>query len=784
MMNILHDYFLLGESQRVTHNGLKRKLPAVGLGTLLLPVFAVGLPDPVAADDADLFVKDISKTPELASAKAKLAVMTAYAPRLKADGSAPLPGDDGYDPDNPMAQPIIVTYADEIAGTGGASDAFMAISRDDGATWKSYNLSKTAERSSFTLADETPYAGDSKKPVLQVKGNKALVAWTDKFCQAGSPRYSLGDEDLYGVAGSQRSIDYDADPQTAVHGLGEVPYSCVWTSRATVDPATGAIKIFKAERLTSGRRDANQIFVGAADGAGFAVTWQEDPDGLRPGEGAGPGHGFSDATTSKKTDIWYSYLTWGDFATEDPDDDSSGDPEQVSNEDGTTRVRGAVRLSMPVRISDNEMCNVDSTDGNPDSQSEDPDGDGTSHAYCAGYCAEVVHKVNAQGEDKYVCVTGDETIGMTNVLDGDTGASRPNLFLQKYVKNGVPSAWAILAYEETKGLGELEDACLLEDPDDPICNLYAGKDVYYHSFDFQKPDTVTQGRRLNLDYVGPDGGVIGVEPAEADVYYPADLTSPVGTLSYGARNLTENARRVRFILQGKGGIGLSRTILLALYKQGMDGKGRASDVMIRRMVAPASGNPYAFSGFQPGAFNMSSVAIGPDDIQEVVNDQGETVNRIVGWSYSPDNLHDQSYTNPNDDARAHRGQIRGDFVVMGYSHTKNWATARNANDKYDFYIRRSFDGGLTWTTDPDGSGVEHCQVVKEETQAGEGPTLACGTVEPGVHEPPRNVSLLPNNISRRGEPAAVGLAGQGVVRRGRGPAACHPGRRQDVRHLV
>ncbi|NIV37854.1 MAG: hypothetical protein GWN58_53115, partial [Anaerolineae bacterium] len=74
--------------------------------------------------------------------------------------------------------------------------------------------------------------------------------------------------------------------------------------------------------------------------------------------------------------------------------------------------------------------------------------------------------------------------------------------------------------------------------------------------------------------------------------------------------------------------------------------------------------------------------------------------KVVEWVQTPENLTDLSSTNPYDDARAHRGAIRGDFVVMGYSYTPNWAASRNGNDKYDFYVRRSFDGGQTWTTDP------------------------------------------------------------------------------------
>ena len=37
----------------------------------------------------------------------------------------------------------------------------------------------------------------------------------------------------------------------------------------------------KAERLTSGARDANLPAVDCAIGAGCIMTWQEDPEGLR-----------------------------------------------------------------------------------------------------------------------------------------------------------------------------------------------------------------------------------------------------------------------------------------------------------------------------------------------------------------------------------------------------------------------------------------------------------------------------------------------------------------------
>ncbi len=51
--------------------------------------------------------------------------------------------------------------------------------------------------------------------------------------------------------------------------------------------------------------------IDGAENAGFGIVWQEDPTGLRPGYGEGPGEGWSGATAHHKTDLWYSYITLG-----------------------------------------------------------------------------------------------------------------------------------------------------------------------------------------------------------------------------------------------------------------------------------------------------------------------------------------------------------------------------------------------------------------------------------------------------------------------------------------
>lgn len=769
-----------------------------------------------------MFRKNVSKTEEEASAKAKLNVMGVWFPALHAssggsDGvavpatyldetGAELPGIAYYDQEGffirseTQAKPLVVVYADEIGGSG-FHDVFAAISRDDGTTWKRKNLSRMADKSSFTLANGEEYYGHSKKPVFQVKGNKILVVWSSKFAKGGRPRYAIKiddneddpkyyphddiyyEEDIWGISGHQGSHDYTED---GFEQVGEVPYSAVWSARGIIATQAdvnnglgkfpGDIVWFKPERLTSARRDAYQIFVGGADGAGFATTWQEDPEGIRPGKGVGPGHGWSGATTNHKTDVWYSFITWADFAKVDENFVAGGDPEH-DDPDFVGRPKALVPMSLPVRISDNDVVNTENLqvelneDGFP---KEDGDGNWIpiideetgklkgSHGYgyeIDGLCDSFYDFTNMQDAGKQICVTEDGRI-----LDGDTSASRPNLFLQTYTKpDGSKSAWAIMAYEETKGVGggPPDDTGTGGQPEDGTGSgneeykSDEGKVAIYHSFDFQNPDLVSAGNILNLPATDENGDPLYLLDEEGNQILHPLTDEPM--LAY------ENARRPRFILQGKGAIGDSGTTLIVVYKQGEDGMGRPSDIMLRRNEVTGGGNPYAFKWFVDGAQNMSSVSavetwINPDRDE---NAKGDGV-KVVKWAQTVENLDDKSWMNPYDDARAHRGQLRGDFVVMGYSWTPNWAATRNYNDKYNFYIRRSFDGGQTWTTDPDGTAaVMHTEIFMDpdEPENADKHYEEVTEYAPNTFEPARNVSLLRNNKETVIEPRIVAVPG-------------------------
>ena len=117
-------------------------------------------------------------------------------------------------------------------------------------------------------------------------------------------------------------------------------------------------------------------------------------------------------------------------------------------------------------------------------------------------------------------------------------------------------------------------------------------------------------------------------------------------------------------------------------------------------------------------------------------------------------LADQSWYNPLDVAKGHRGFLDGDFVMMLYAWSPNWRLNAVGNDRYELYIRRSFDGGETWTTLPkgfttwdgekyNGEGTVTCETFRsDQTQAG-GDLVeprVCNSYDTGAAEQPRNVT--------------------------------------------
>ncbi|MCA9926809.1 MAG: hypothetical protein KC421_30790, partial [Anaerolineales bacterium] len=720
----------------------------------------------------------------------------------------------------------------------------------------------------------------------------------DQGTEVCEPDYPYDDEyyvtDIWGVRGQQQSVNYDEVDDVADLNIGEIPYSALWAARGVIvtqaeldagtfasidydDPETpedeslqvGDIIWYKPERLTSARRDSYIPVVAGTRGAGFVIAWQEDPEGLRPGKGKGPGQGWSGAISNHKTDIWYSFITIDDFNIVDENFVPGGEPDE--DRPGLGRPKALVPFTLPIRISDNDMVNTDTlkveldgnglpvvtdgtytpldpadvehgnavgtkryaymaasiddnSDGVPDYQYY-VDGGGTLNLCDTSENQDLsnlmtvlpgttAHErwyrfINTEGSEKTVCVTEDGRL-----LDGDVSASRPNISLQPYTRaDGTKSAWVLLAYEESKGMGHphAEDTSGGGQVPQPIRQDY-GKDVIYHTFDFTQPDLVNPGHVVNLPALG--GGLYlnyceSLGFAEWDPSYDRICTAEGGEpipLYFETQNedgsftlsedfvqyRTEIARRTRFIAQAYSKLGANRLAAAIIYKQGQEGQGRPADVFIRRIVVPtvAEGfnpkvdNPFAFENFEcttyldetfpdlPGYnhnvwgepygdrlcggiftdpnggyerrdhVNLTSADIdlsvdaGPeDDTPDDPTDDIYGTDKVLLWSQYNYNLGDESYGYYNGEdgfsgmfsnARSHRGFIRGDFLVTAYAFSPNWAAARNGRDRYNFYLRKSFDGGQTWTTTPadlGGVGVNYCQEWRTDPVTHEAPIV-------------------------------------------------------------
>ncbi|MDO8941191.1 MAG: choice-of-anchor O protein [Methylicorpusculum sp.] len=832
---------------------------------------------------------------------------------------------------------------EEVEGVGfighGRRDAYASVSLDDGMTWKETNLSESASETSCDNANcnvirndiplfstlKTPYAypGDVLNMFHSIAGNKVLVAWPSRFCGEGQPNYSLDNPeasadqiarregiashlginlksaspddlyliDMFGVGGSQGSVNYaeedDYEPNQAV---GAVPYACLWTARGVLnqgdDPRTEGVtessymRWFKAERLTSGVRDVNRIETVCVSGAGCAITWQEDPDGLRGGQGEGPGEGWSGAVANSQTDVWYSYIDWEHFDVVQNPANPAGDVpmtltafETLAKDTTVTqKPKPFVPFAMPMRLTDNAKCNVTNpkpycygsaltstiTDPTkvpvfPDENADSPMDYGLKDL-CVAKITVTTSQANPQESE--ICVAAN---GMPNV--GNTAATRPRLAMYGYDTRSpkklgdsvIDSAFVAVVLEEDKGLGAFTfDAngqpCEQDGNSDPSCFTFDdGKNIKYFTFSMSIGDTVggyTQDTLLaNLTFPGHQLNQPEVDWTTGNFYPPRSTAEfwDFGTYNFNIYN-TEIGRRGSWLGQdiykvhkdtSKATSGL---LAFPAWKQGQMNQGGPADVMARRVLLPknwklndkkAGGNPYAFRNmvctkraettnpYYPGGLCLDSpinlsatipdtcqdsetgalvpcpqvnlvggTPFGIGDTNPILQGSNVTPNKtkVLSWHQCPasfttvratdgttaynctndlrtdaSTLADQSWYNPLDVAKGHRGFLDGDFVMMLYAWSPNWRLNAKGNDRYELYIRRSFTGGTTWTTlpsnysywDPNdktkygGDGTVTCETFRSDQTQAAGDLIeprVCNSYAAGAAEQARNVT--------------------------------------------
>ena len=514
------------------------------------------------------------------------------------------------------------------------------------ANWSTpVNISGTASQTSATTAwkgpaeGPLPFYGDSDKPNIFSNGPAVVITWADKLCDAA-------------VQGSVTYVELEQR---------EIPYSCLYVSRSLDSGATWST----AQRLSSGLRDAKQDVNRGGEKA-WVITWQEDPAGLQLGQAEGPGDGGSGAKVSKGTDVWYSYLARTDFdlGTEFPD---------------------------PIRLTNNftKMATGDDPDPNAESGTE---GASRPNLALIGNTVLVAYEetksLEGLDEGKYVRFSSFrfDQPPTSCVLDTGTGGTGG--------QGGMGGALAARPAPEASAVG----AALAAKPAPEASAEWVAAALAVKP----APGQRRSGGSGVLSALAELSGEIGIDDCQmspnGDPYPDPSDPARVGCILSAP---SENARRVRFFGQGTPGPN-SGVKLFVFWKQGDFDEGGPSDIVGR-----------AATGFAPADFvqsvNVPSASAPGDELDGCYVRGEEGPVPSGAFANSPAiNLSAETETggdldastgdNILEDARAHRGLITGDFIALGYSYTPDWAVARYTDrENYEFWIRRTTDGGATWS---------------------------------------------------------------------------------------
>jgi len=632
--------------------------------------------------------KNVSRTPGMGSGGHSITSMMIHTDKTTAAGTVD---------DSVQLRPLLISYTDTIVGdflmgTGSSelpdiehyADTFVALSLDKGETWKPINVSNTADNSSIQVnfwgdGEMHDYYGHSFKPVIKTEGNKVLVAWNDKFCPSGNPAEleTPETEDLYLVNGPQGTINYEGvetfEGETVP--AHEVPFSCVWTARGVFDEENHEIVWRSPEQLSSGRRDSNKITI-ASDTTGFVVAWQEDPTGLRPGSGSGPGEGWSGASTNHRTDIWYSYIEMANFEATDGEAAIGGTP----STDNPLKPKPLNKLSYPVPISDNAVCRQDNVD------------EGTGALYCADLCTNngiYVDDPNSTYDDRDVgkCYSGyvepmsalynasnSEIPVVNQLLNGDTGASRPIL--------GLFGNKVILGYEETKGAAESLPGVPNSETLDTIAVEDQGKVAYVHTFDMTAPTTISPGTIVNE-----------LRPNEEDGTPVLENVRRLTMISQvDSNDVTDDTTQHRWGILYKSGIltqGESSDMYLRLAKGGYDVSNLNTAEDMEAIMDPLG---LVATPWPSHSWNLSSHVADPATTEE------STAEDIVTGTWTAENLDDNTWDNSYENTFSPRGYLSGSTIFIGYEYTPSWRVSGVGHLSNNFTVIHSENNGTNWTT--------------------------------------------------------------------------------------
>jgi hypothetical protein len=131
-----------------------------------------------------------------------------------------------------------------------------------------------------------------------------------------------------------------------------------------------------------------------------------------------------------------------------------------------------------------------------------------------------------------------------------------------------------------------------------------------------------------------------------------------------------------------------------------------------------------------------------------------------------------------DISKAHRGFLDGDFVFLLYAWSPNWKLNAVGTDRYELYTRRSFDGGVSWTTTPTsfdasdgvtynlGDGTTTCETWRDGADSTTDSHI-CTAYGAGAPEQSRNVtqhlSMRITTLDPRYTPTIASMPTEGTI---------------------
>jgi hypothetical protein len=224
-------------------------------------------------------------------------------------------------------------------------------------------------------------------------------------------------------------------------------------------------------------------------------------------------------------------------------------------------------------------------------------------------------------------------------------------------------------------------------PDLQLVDAGGGGVVAVVAYEETKGTPTVHGKTARLHVFPFDAPILGGEP-----------DSVHGAAGTSLSELPEHSRQVRLLAQPPNGVDPA---IVVFWRQGVGDHGAPADLVLRAATT----------------LDAAAVATAP-------------LRNLSSRTPTGGNLADPTPLDPDENAHAHCGLLRGPLLVIGYGYTPGGPLLPITGSEHgDFWIRRSLDGGATWHAPQDVTQVTD-------------PTI--DVTEPRLVAPPATAGANPN----------------------------------------